>query len=347
MKMSSDDFIKKLNSLKGESYTSVLLYGLNGGLIDFIANDITEYFEKESSVIIKMYDSEIEKSSEELYKEIFNMSLFGEHKLIIIKGASNKITANIKDIMDRASSDGVDLKSQCFLLLLSDNLDSKSQLRGYYEKEKSLLSVPCYEDNSKTTSSTIMSFFGKHDIKYNSSLISDISSFASKDRGILLNDLSTFFLYLGDRKEFNQEDVVNFFYDSTVAAIDELVDAIFDGSIRKSHTTFSKLISSDIQMVTIIRSIISHLFSIRSGKEAMMTKGLKSDEVVKFARVFFKRAASYKRHLDMPLERLDNILHKLANLEIKIKQYSAHESMCLALFSQAITSMSNISRTGR
>ena len=115
-----------------------LLYGNNKGLIqDTIENTFKPIFSKR---IIKYEETEIINNTEVFQEEIFNKSFFGDEKFIIINRASDKILSIIEKIIEK---DVKDLK----IVIWSAILEKKSKLRNFFEKNKSTITVPFYEDN--------------------------------------------------------------------------------------------------------------------------------------------------------------------------------------------------------
>lgn len=322
---------------------SCLLYGLNSGLIDVINQNIIETFSDagKDCKVVKIYSSNIEKDPTDFYNTVLNMSLFSQYHVIIIKESSNKIATNMLKLFTMAQQSGVDIKKNSFIILNADPLDAKSKLRSLYEKELNIFSVPCYDDDKNTTITVIKDFFGKNGISYDSDLVNKISLYSTGNRGELINDLSIFLLYLGDRKEFNIEDVESVFYDSTSAVMDELIDAVFNGTVNDADIALYKIVNSGSQITTVVRGMVNHLNTVRSIKESIL-KGSSESYAIQSSRVFFKRIENYKRCLSFPIEVIDLILYKLANLEINVKRNSKYEDHCLAMVNQMISWICNI-----
>ena len=73
--------------------------------------------------------------------KIFYLNLFlNSQKIIIIKRATDKIL-KILEILDDKNLEGLQQ-----LLINSDNLEKKSKLRSFFEKDKKLVCVPFYPD---------------------------------------------------------------------------------------------------------------------------------------------------------------------------------------------------------
>ena len=74
------------------------------------------------------------------------------------------------------------------IILNSDNLEKKSKLRSFFEKDKKLVCVPFYPDNDQTLSKLAYNFLRDKKISISPSNINLIVNKCSGDREALLND---------------------------------------------------------------------------------------------------------------------------------------------------------------
>ena len=126
----------------------ILLYGKNEGhkketiniLIKSKNIEISNFDEKD---ILENFDSFIES--------IGSRSLFKEEKIIIIKRSTEKSLNFIKEIENKNLED-------VMIILNADNLDKKSKLRSFFEKDKKYVCLAFYPDNEETLSKLAYSF---------------------------------------------------------------------------------------------------------------------------------------------------------------------------------------------
>jgi DNA polymerase III delta subunit len=135
---------KDIGSLN--NYTSLLFYGENDGLKEDIKNEIKKI--NKNAEIINLFQEEITKNNSIVLKELDNLSLFNEKKILFIYEATDKIFKLIYEVLDKHSD-------QTKVFLFSRALDRRSKLRAHYEKDKNLGIIPCYQDNERTLSSYI------------------------------------------------------------------------------------------------------------------------------------------------------------------------------------------------
>ena len=142
----------------------ILMYGRNDGLKRQLTDKLNSNFDN-----IEIYEEkEILDNSNNFLKNIFNKSLFSEKQIFLIKRASDKIHKIIEEIHLKEISDTI--------IIHSDNLDKKSKLRSFFEKDKKLICIPFYPDNDQTLSKIASEFFKKRNIPISQSNINLIIS---------------------------------------------------------------------------------------------------------------------------------------------------------------------------
>ena len=124
-----------------EDYHSTIFYGENDGIKDDIKDQLKTHTKE--TEIINIFQDELQKNNNLLLNNISNSSLFSEKKIILLHEATDKILNLIEESVEKLNNDTK-------FYIFSDLLDKKSKLRNYFEKEKKLGIVPCYQDNERT-----------------------------------------------------------------------------------------------------------------------------------------------------------------------------------------------------
>jgi len=162
---------KKINQL-------ILFYGKNEGL----KNEALNILIKDKNNIQNYEEKEILDNENSFIENILSKSLFEKEKLIVIKRTTDKIlkiieTLNLKNLEDIT------------IILNSDNLEKKSKLRTFFEKDKKLICVPFYPDNNQTLSKLAYNFLNNKKISISPSNINLIVGKCNGDRETLINEL--------------------------------------------------------------------------------------------------------------------------------------------------------------
>ena len=170
----------EINKLKLNDYKFYLFYGDNDGLKE---ETIKSLFEKNYQDKTHIYEEkEILDEINIFFNSVLTKSFFDNEKLIIINRATDKIKTIIEELMEKNPED-------IRIILNSKNLEKKSSLRKLFEKEKSIVCIPFYEDNNQTLNSIISLFFRNKKIPISQQLINVLVERSRGDRKNLNNEL--------------------------------------------------------------------------------------------------------------------------------------------------------------
>ena len=152
----------EINKININHNNILLFYGQNQGAKQ---EEIKKLISENKNLSLFTYDEKdvIDKVNE-FYENILSESLFENEKIIIINRATDKMLKIIEELIDRNITN---LK----IIINSDNLDKKSKLRSFFEKNKKLICVAFYPDNLITLSKIIQNFIRQKNISISQSNI--------------------------------------------------------------------------------------------------------------------------------------------------------------------------------
>ena len=181
------------------SYKFFLLYGKNKGLIEeTIQKDLKKFLPKNT---YKYDENEILNNLDNFRENIFNKSFFDNDKLVIIQRVSDKILKIIEELKEKEVEDVA-------IILISDQLEKKSKLRTFFEKDKKTICIPFYEDTNQTLSFIVQNFLKKLNINLSQQNINVIVGRAKGDRASLNNELMKLENYAMDKPSINLDDIL-------------------------------------------------------------------------------------------------------------------------------------------
>ena len=240
----------ELNKLKINNHNFYLFYGNNEGLKEEIIKNL---FEENYPDKIHRYDEkEILDKKNEFFDGVFTKSFFDNEKLIIINRASDKIKETIEELIEK---DPQDLQ----IILNSKNLEKKSILRKFFEKEKLIVCVPFYEDNNQTLNSIISQFFRNKKIPISQQLINILIERSKGDRKNLNNELAKIDSFLLNKKNINAQQIIKLTNLADNYSAAELIDHSLAKNTKKTVNILNENNYSDEDNIIIIRTLLAKL----------------------------------------------------------------------------------------
>ena len=306
----------ELNKIKLNSYKFYLFYGDNEGLKE---ENIKNLFEKNYKDKIHRYEEkEILDDINIFFNSVLTKSFFDNEKLIIINRTTDRIKTIIEELMEKNPED---IK----IILNSKNLEKKSSLRKLFEKEKSIVCIPFYEDNNQTLNSIINLFFRNKKIPISQQLINVLIERSRGDRKNLNNELEKIENYLLNKKNLNIQEIIKLTNLADNYSASELVDHSLAKNTRKTVTILSENNYSDEDSIIIIRTLLAKLKRLVKINELVDEKNNIEQAISACKPPIFWR--------DKPLviqqirswkkEHLKDLIYKTNDIELLIKKNSA------------------------
>ena len=303
----------KKNFNKSNNY--YLLYGNNKGLINETIDNILK---PNFSQNVYSYDENELLNNIEIFKEeILNKSFFENNKLIIINRATDKILKIIEEIIDKKIDD---LK----IILKAELLDKKSKLRNFFEKNKSTIIVPFYEDNNQTLLLLAQKFFKEKKINLSSQNINLIVERSKGDRINLKNEMEKIHNYSLNKKSIDTNEILKLTNLAENYNISELVDQCLAKNKKKTLNILNENNLSSEDNILIIKTFLFKLKRLKKLKLELDTK--KNIDIVLSSYkppIFWKDKDIIKTQLKLwSLKQIQKIIIDVNNIEIQIKKNS-------------------------
>ena len=174
----------------------LLFYGKNEGY----KAEITENLIKSRQNISTYEEKEILDNSNDFIESLVSKSLFENEKIIIVKRATDKILKILQNIISKNIND-------LNIIINADNLEKKSKLRTYFEKDKKFVCVAFYPDNEQTLFKLAYNFLKGKKIPISSSNLNLIVAKCNGDREQLINELIKVEYYSKTGKKITSESI--------------------------------------------------------------------------------------------------------------------------------------------
>lgn len=305
----------ELNKLKLNNYKFYLFYGDNEGSKEEVIKKVFEqnYLDK----IYRYEEKEILDNIDNFFNSILTKSFFDNEKLVIINRATDKIRETIEGLIEKNPED---IK----IILNSKNLEKKSTLRKIFEKDKSIICVPFYEDNNQTLNSIISLFFRNKKIPISQQLINVLIERSRGDRKNLNNELGKIDAYLLNKKNLNLEEIIKLTNLAENYNASELVDHSLAKNTRKTVTILNENNYSDEDNIIIIRTLLAKLKRLVKIHELVEEKN-NIEQAVSASKppIFWKdKPLVIQQIRSWKKEHLKDLIYKTNDIEFLIKKNS-------------------------
>jgi len=298
------------NKIKTSKNNIILMYGKNEGYKRQITEELSSNFND-----IEIYEEkEILDNSDKFIENILNKSLFSNEQIFIIKRATDKIHKILEKINLKGISDTI--------IVHSDNLEKKSKLRSYFEKDKQLICIPFYPDNDQTLSKIAIEFFKKRNIYISQLNINQIITKSLGDRGVLYNELLKIENFSKNGKKLTDEVIKKLINLSENHSISELIDNCLEKNKIKLIKILNENIYSNDDCIIILRALLA-----KSKKLLILSKEFEKnkniDLTISAAKppIFWKEKETTKRQIQSwKPQKLRLLIYKINELELIIKK---------------------------
>ena len=314
----------EIDKKKFDNQDFFLIYGENEGQ----KKEIIQIIKKKFKGDVENYDeSQILNNNELFYEKIFNQSLFDKEKTIIINRCSEKIYELVENIIEKKISD---IK----FILNANILEKKSKLRNLFEKDKKLIVIPTYKDNSITLVEIAKKFFYNYKISISQETINLLVSRCNGDRGHLKSELDKILIYINDKKSINLEEIYKLTNLAENISINELVDSSLSKNSQKTSEILNESNYKSEDGILILRIFLQKAKRLLSLYEKQ-NSNLSYDSLINDYKppIFWKDKPIVKRQLEnWSKSKIKDLITNINKTEIFLKKNSSISLMLVFNF---------------
>ena len=289
----------------------ILFYGNNEGF----KNEALNILNKNKNNIANYEEKEVLENENSFIENILTKSLFEEKKFIVIKRATDKILKVIEILHSK------DLENTT-IIINTENLEKKSKLRFFFEKEKNLICVPFYPDNDQTLSKLAYNFLRDKKISISPANINLIITKCNGDREALINELKKIELFGKNGKKIDSENISKLINLNENHSISELIDNCLAKNKKKIINILNENNFNNEDCIMIARS-----FLIKAKKLLALSKTFEInkniDLTISSAKppIFWKEKEITKQQINKwKSENIKELIYSLSELELQIKK---------------------------
>jgi len=301
----------EINKIDQNTTHLILFYGKNEGL----KNEALDVLIKDKINFLNYEEKDILNNEDNFIENILSRSLFDPHKFVIIKRATDKILKIIEILHLKNLEDTT-------IILNSENLEKKSKLRSFFEKDKALVCVPFYPDNDQILSKLAYNFLRDKGISISSSNINLIVNKCSGDREKLVNELQKIENFSKNGKKINSENISKLINLSENHSISELIDNCLAKNNKKIINILNENNFSNDDCIMIARS-----FLIKAKKLLSLSTTFENnkniDLTISSAKppIFWKEKEITKQQIyKWKSKNIKKLIYELSETELQIKK---------------------------
>tara|TARA_A100001011_G_scaffold167548_1_gene176377 strand:- start:285 stop:1262 length:978 start_codon:yes stop_codon:yes gene_type:complete len=315
----------ELEKLKSYKFNLHLIYGNNEGIKEDIINNI--YLKDFNGEILKYDEQEIINNKDNFFSNIFTNSLFEINKLIIISRGSDKLTSFLIEILEKEIAD-------VKIIIKCSNLEKKSKLRSLFEKEKTVICTPVYEDDIRSLNSVIQNFLREGKFNLSQEIKNILIERSKGDRINLKNELSKLKNLAVSRKTLSTEDVLKLSNLAENYSVFELSDNYLAKNSKKVSNILNENNYSSEDCILIIRTILNkskRLLKIRNEVD----NNINIDQVISNFKppIFWKEKDILKKQAQSwSTDEVKEMIYKVNDLEASVKKNSANSMLFVSNF---------------
>ena len=301
----------QINQINPTIHNLLLFYGKNEGL----KNEIIKNIIRDKKNINNYDEKEVLENEYNFVENILTKSLFDDEKIIIIKRSTDKILKVIESLNSKKLED-------ITIIINADNLEKKSKLRSFFEKNKETICIPFYPDTDQTLSKLAYDFLKGRKISISQSSINLIINKCSGDREALYNELNKIDFYTKNGKKITTEDIMKITNLIENHSVSELVDNCLAKNNKKIINILNENNFNNEDCILITRSLLN-----KSKKILQLVKEFENNKNIELTissakpPIFWKDKEITKQQIkSWKPENIKDLIYKLTDIELLIKK---------------------------
>ena len=289
-----------------------LLYGKNEGLKTECINEILK---RNDGKVFNYDENQIKDQTESFYENLLSGSLFESTKIILINRASDKIYNIIQDLIERNITNAK-------IIINAGVLETRSKLRSLFEKNKDLICIPTYPDNSNTLAKLAANIFREENIAISQQNINLIVEKCNGDRKNLKIEIEKIKIFGKDKKRVSTGEILKLINLSENYELSELID----NSLAKNKNKIISILNENNynaeDCIIILRTFLSkakriHKLAIQLEKNHDINKTINSAKPP----IFWKDKEIVKLQLKKwKSQKIKILINKINDVELNIKK---------------------------
>lgn len=239
--------------------------------------------------VLEVYETRLLADPAMLGDELAAVSLMADKRVILVRDASDKLTK----IMENAAEL---LRPDVYVIVLADELGTRSSLRAWFESAPNAAAVACYRDEARDIGELVRESFTKAGISVSSDVVQYLTGQLGNDRYVTRQEIEKIITYMGDDKVLRLEVVRELTDYNRDTEMDEVIVALADKNLAGFDKSLLRLVKEGVQPVAYLRGLLRYFQRLYAIK--LQAKNSSVEQVIENLRpkVFYKQVPSLTRH---------------------------------------------------
>lgn len=271
----------------------LLVYGPDTGLVRETAQRLVRHYggsDADNMGLVTLDGSELDADPGRLLVEARTSSLFGEKRVVRVRGGGKALTVPLADLAADPSG--------AIVIVEAGNLAPRDALRALVEGTRNGRALPCYADSDETILRLINETFAAAGIRAEPDVAATLRETLGNDREVTRRELEKLSLYAAESKLLTREDVLVLCADNAALVLDEVADAVGTGHADRLDAALNRALGAAVNPQQLLSSLTSHFTQLRRWR-TLVDAGTSPRDVLEGARPkpHFSRRAALEQQL--------------------------------------------------
>ena len=237
---------------------ALLAYGPDAGLVREVGSKLVRHYggsDAGSMNVVVLDGGEVDSDPGRLAVEARTISLFGDRRVIRVRGAGKGIVPTLSEWLDDPGD--------AIVVLEAGNLAPRDALRALIEGHKRGRALPCYPDSDETLLLLIGEFFVEAGIRAEPDVAPALRDVLGNDREVTRRELEKLAFYAAESKQLTREDVLILCADNAALVIDEILDSAGTGHAQRLDAALDRAMAAAVSPQQLNTMAIGHFTTLR------------------------------------------------------------------------------------
>ncbi len=281
--------------------------------------------------LIRLQDAQRDR----LYTEVFSISMFGGTQAVWLSAVGDGAAAVLETIL-------ISDEKGSMIIIDCDALPKSSKLRKLCETHPRAVSIAIYEESAPELRSRLAGRIKEASMGITDEALDRLVDVTSRERAAASNEVDKLITYAHGQILVGVEDVDAVCGDSYEASLDDMMDAVLEGSMADAHRFGTMLEQAGSRNA--LGAALASIAKLQS-LAAQVAQGQSADSVVKFPAnaIFFKRQPRVAKQLRLwTLSALLDAQEKVGSAILQARQNRKLEN---AITGRALLAVSWLARS--